>query len=188
MCDFCKSNETLNYKIESEEIKGYPTIITACPNCILEKISKHELEIPSGAYFRKIDFGQRWCDCAVKITSVYKDKEIGKPYYLLPEEAIRFLGHQLTPDEYFELITEEDHSSDEYDLHDDYYDDIGLAICPVDPQTYIKDLERFLEYSKDLVLDPTLPIYTESGRERVRAHIDHLHTEYDETQDEEYES
>ena len=134
MCDICKNSYTvpIDITIESRDSK-----MTLCPNCVAYSISDKTLKIPEGSYVSEIS-GEMG---AVKIT------DLNVIYLVTPDEALRLLGHALLPDEFTALINGK-HSMDEFELHDDFYTDDGLAYQPVIEDRYIEDMNAYLKTAK----------------------------------------
>ena len=161
MCDFCKEWFFSHYKIESAN-----STMNICTACVLEKILENNLTIPDGDYIGELSIDhQRNHENAVKVTFCYEHREIGKPYFVTPEQALRLLGHQLMPNEVIELI-ENGHDPEEFDIHDDFYNDIGLAVTPLLKDSYVEGLKNYLE------LNPNS--FNKEDLNRVEEYIDYL--------------
>lgn len=136
MCDFCKS------PLDAYRISGRNKKFHLCPNCTVEKIYTND--------FPKFD------DALLTVTI---DSFSGPLCIVMsPDEAIRFLGHQLMPDEwqrYVKLF------GPLYELHDDFYTDDGVAWQPVNSQKYLQDM---------------VALYNSSSSERLREIISNAGT------------
>ncbi len=137
MCDKCKTAKS----VIDVEIRSKTKTITLCPNCIAESICNRTLRhaIPDGIYLSEISGKPN----AVQVT----DLGYMRTYDFTPEETIRFLAHQLLPNE-FEALIKKGHTMDEFDLHADFYDDTGLAYQPLLKDTYVSDMKDYLKHTK----------------------------------------
>lgn len=62
-------------------------------------------------------------------------------------EAVRLLAHQLIPNEYKKLL--DNHSANDFDLHDDFYSDSGLAYQPLLENKYFSELNQYADDYND---------------------------------------
>lgn len=127
MCDFCKKDSGVDYKIVGN------TTITACPNCIAINLRKGTMPFPDGKESSEIS-GHLGA-------FIIKPGSNSKDFVVDRFEAVRLLGHQLLPDEYKKLL--KNHSASEFELHDDFYSDDGFAYQPLMEGKYISDLETY---------------------------------------------
>jgi hypothetical protein len=130
MCDFCKKDTGVDYSLIGN------TTITACPNCIAVNIANGTMLFPEGTKTSEIS-GHNG---AFTIKPAFNGKEFVVDRF----EAVRLFGHQLMPDEYRKLL--ENHSADEFELHDDFYSESGLAYQPLMEEKYTSELKT---YAKD---------------------------------------
>ena len=132
MCDKCKNGAScVDYIILMKH-----GMLTLCPNCVAMSILDKTLMIDPGMYISEI---------SGKPDAVRIDCQ-GTQYDLLPDEALRFLGHALMPNEYKALL--KTHSAYEFELHDDFYSDEGFAYQPYLEKNYVKDLTQYLNTAK----------------------------------------
>lgn len=145
MCDKCK-NDTLCVEYSILTKHG---MITLCPNCVAMSILNKTLTIDPGLYISEISGkpGAVRIDCQ------------GTQYDLLPDEALRLLGHALMPNEYKALL--KTHSEYEFEIHEDFYSDDGFAYQPYLEEEYVKDLTQYLNTIK-LITEENRAMKTES--------------------------
>lgn len=135
MCDFCKEKTGVDYII-----KGSKETLRICPNCIVKEIYNDTLHLPKGNFESEISKAKT----AVKIT---EELPSNIEYTLTESEAIRLLGYMLLPEEY--KILTKTHLPSEFLLHEDFYDEDGYALQPIDDERY----EYMLINTKDKILD-----------------------------------
>ena len=93
---------------------------TYCPNCLI-------IMAQNGFPFELI--GNEICDITGEIDAVKYVSE-GETYCLSKESLLRLINRNLTPNEY--LMLTEKYSDKNFMLHDDFYDEDGIALQPVD--------------------------------------------------------
>lgn len=133
MCDMCKKETGVDFTIETVDGKS-----KICPNCIAEIICGNTLSFREGKYTSEIS-GEPGAIRIWDVSGVYYDVTL--------DEATRLLGKGLMPNEFLKLL--ETHSSNEFELHDDFYDDrTGLAYQPYKDDKYLSDLKKYLKSGK----------------------------------------
>ena len=134
MCDMCH----LNIKEVSLTItSGDGFVAEYCRNCSAELILQGGPIAPEGIFTSEISGAKK----AVRIADDTNE------YYLTPDEAFRFVNYGLLPNE-FKALIKAGHSADEFDLHDDFYSDNGLAFQPLNESSYINDMKNYLTTAK----------------------------------------
>ena len=129
MCDFC--GNSLGFDYLDHIISGKSETIKICPNCVVSGVYYNTINFPEGNFISEISGAKN----AIEIKEQISDET----YYLSPNEAKRLFCHMLMPEEYNILLT--NHDNREYMLHDDFYDEEGNALQPIDEERY----EQFLE-------------------------------------------
>ena len=157
MCDFCKINSGIDYDINLPGMH----IMTICPNCISEKIYNKSLIFPietphcsyashlSGKTFGfNISLGQKTTICLTK------------------EEIELFIGHMLMPNQ-FRVLTNK-LGKNIYELHDDFYDEDGFAMQPLDEERYASNLRLYLNNPEQFTTYDNYPISSRRHAEEER--------------------
>lgn len=130
MCDLCKENTGVDYEIIGK------TSLFICPNCLAINLCNDSLQFPDPLDEKISEISGYLCPIPAFVIRPGNDVE----YTLNLFETKRFLGHQLMPDEYHALLLT--HDCFEYDLHDDFYTETGLAIQPL-LDDYVENLKRY---------------------------------------------
>ncbi len=122
MCDICKKVifSGLDYIIK--DTCGHS--ITICPNCVTMKVYQGEME-EMLKDFHSDPYASEISGEVADVIVVDQKTE----YYLTRNEAVRLFGHRLNKEEYKKLI-EHGRSTEEFLLHDDFYDEDGQAMQP----------------------------------------------------------
>lgn len=94
---------------------------TFCPNCLAFTVSNGDLKIENDKTLRDDVTGKFG---AVEYCS------LNERYTLEKETMIRLICKNLTPEEWFAL--KEKYGADKFELHDDFYDEDGYAIQPME--------------------------------------------------------
>lgn len=123
MCRRCRNNE--HSYLDTVIYKDNDTVVDRlCPNCMAEAVYDHEFPRAVGIYTSEIS-GRHG---ALKIVDA-ADSDAPETFYLLPDEAERLFRHELTPEDFAVLSIKH---SDSFLLHDDFYDEDGNALQPMD--------------------------------------------------------
>lgn len=139
MCDFCKKDSGFDYKLVGT------TVITACPNCITSNLVRGTMPIPEGSNSLMSEISGHYN--AIAIYTNLNAAEYKKAYAVDRFEAVRLLAHQLMPNEYKKLL--DNHSVSDFDLHDDFYSDSGLAYQPLLEDKYFSELNQYADDYND---------------------------------------
>ena len=128
MCVICKGIHNV-WKIELKD-----KTITVCPNCLaywgatlVGATNDKDYEFPTEL------IGNATCEITNKPNAIkiYTDEQFGNETYRLKKDIfIRFICHDLKPNEYLALL-ENGHSRYEFMIHDDFYSDYGYAYQPI---------------------------------------------------------
>lgn len=136
MCDFCKKDTGVDYKLVGK------TIVEICPNCVASNLCNGNMFFPEGKEGISSELsGNR------KAIEIYPCEE-KQPFVLDQSESKRFLAHQLMPNEYLKLL--DNHSPNEFDLHDDFYSRSGLAYQPLLEDMYFEQLKKYSNDYNDI--------------------------------------
>ena len=138
MCDLCKNDMPfLNYEITVHNGKEP---IHICPNCAAGvSTSIWRLGDLNGDFTSEIS-GKSG---AVKV----KDTN-ASDYFVTADELQRLFGHYLLPNEYKALL--KNHDAGEYLIHDDFYNDDGIAYQPINDGLYLDLLSKYCDDLQDL--------------------------------------
>lgn len=134
MCDRChKPSKASDILITS----GNGFSAEYCVNCISEMSTDPILIAPEGIFSSDISNVKKACRFATK------DYE----YYFTPEEAKRFYGLCLLPNEY-KILSKRPDYADELLISDEFYTNDGLAFQPLDEKAYVKSINDYLANNK----------------------------------------
>lgn len=163
MCDFCKKDSGFDYKLVGI------TVITACPNCITSNLVRGTFPIPEGSNSLMSEISGHH-----GAILIYTD-ELKKAYAVDRFEAVRLLAHQLMPNEYKKIL--DNHSANDFDLHDDFYSDSGLAYQPLLEDKYFSELNQYADDYND-----------KNAKKYAEMYYDDLENQNDINKDSDYET
>lgn len=117
VCDKCKK-EVVSVEEHLKDKNGEQVF---CPNCLCEEVATGQLILENDETLRDDVTGEFG---AVEFCSS------GEHYILKKERMIRLICHNLEPDEWKTLT--EKYGEDKFELHEDFYDDDGFALQPLE--------------------------------------------------------
>lgn len=116
-CNICNKN----YGVIMIKIHDKNGIRYFCPNCITLESLSGTLNLVNDPHLK---------DDVTKEPGAVEFVTFGERYVLSAERMIRLINHHLKPEEW--KILAEKYGSDKYELHDDFYDERGIALQPSD--------------------------------------------------------
>lgn len=168
MCDFCKKDTGTDYKLVGK------TKISVCPNCITSNLVRGTMPIPEGSNSLMSEISGHYGAILIYPALKHTD-ELKKAYVVDCFEAVRLLAHQLMPDEYKKLL--DNHSANDFDLHDDFYSDGGLAYQPLLEDKYFSELNQYADDNND-----------RNAKKYAEMYYDDLENQNDINKDSDYET